>query len=226
MIWNRITSAKLFRGCMISSIAHAIMMNVYPEFAYEQSWDGHCFSMQDGSGARGTISFYKNLCVGAIRNEKSFLYYNNDIEQKLMSKWSETVKTLARKDALQYVLDEQDGIVQPVVSTMFWAGKCRCSIANSKNCKDDWELFYPLLLSKSKAIAYWGEYYEMDSSSIRLLCELVNLKGNDLYKQIHLNDEQIKLLPSSCILKECIDSFQEIGIYMDLPKVCNIEVIG
>ena len=66
-----ITKTVIFKGSLIASISHAIMTNVYPEFSYEQSWDGaNCF-IQDSSGIRGTITFETDYCVGAIRNENS-----------------------------------------------------------------------------------------------------------------------------------------------------------
>ena len=210
-----ITYIRLITGCVIASIAHAIMTNEYPELAYEQSWDGHCFSIQDGFGARGTIAFYKNRCVGAIRNEESFLYNNDNIEEELMAKWPESVKTLARKDTLQYMLDEYEGIIQPLVSTMFWVDRYWHHIAKTECCNDDLELLEPLMLPRQKAIEYWIEYYEMDSKAILLFKDLIEMKENDITKSIYLNRKQIQLLPGDGIHLECITSFKELNIYLD-----------
>ena len=211
----KLTYKKLLSGCIISSIAHAIMTNQYPNFAYEQSWDGYCFSIQDGSGGRATIAFYDKLCVGVIRNEESVLYDQKTVEQNLMVKWPEKIKDLARKDALQYVLDEYEGITQPIVSTMFWASRYRCHIARTVCRRDDLELLKPLGLSRTKAMKYWIEYYEMDARAIRLFEKLVERKGNDLSKSICLSDKQVKLLPGGKIHEECVTSLKELNIHID-----------
>ncbi|SFH40308.1 hypothetical protein SAMN04487776_1133 [Priestia megaterium] len=67
---NRYKS-QIWQGCMLSSIAHAISVAQYPEFANEQSWDGDNYSMQDSQGGRGTITFNQHYCVAAFRDDNS-----------------------------------------------------------------------------------------------------------------------------------------------------------
>jgi len=66
----------LWKGCILASIAHAIMVSHYPEFSNEHSWDGINYSVQDTSGTRGTITFHSEYCVGAFCNIKKI--ENND----------------------------------------------------------------------------------------------------------------------------------------------------
>ena len=77
--WDR---NQLWEGCILASIAHAIMVAHYPDISHEQSWDGFNYSVQDSSGTRGTITFHPNFLVGAFRNENSekALEYKNAIE--------------------------------------------------------------------------------------------------------------------------------------------------
>lgn len=62
---------QLWEGCLLASIAHAIMVAHYPEQANEHSWDGMNYSIQDSSGTRGTVTFCSEYFVAAFRNEDS-----------------------------------------------------------------------------------------------------------------------------------------------------------
>ena len=55
-IIDHINPYNLWKGCILASIAHAIMVSHYPLSACEHSWEGNNYSFQDMSGIRGTIS--------------------------------------------------------------------------------------------------------------------------------------------------------------------------
>ena len=106
-----ISKADIFRGCLISSIMHTIKVNEYPELSYEQSWDGDNFSMQNSAGLRGTISFCPDFCIGAIRNDDDVnLDVKCDIQLKLEG-FPSYVAQKAKKETLQYLLIDNNGIV-------------------------------------------------------------------------------------------------------------------
>jgi hypothetical protein len=116
-----ISKADIFRGCLISSIMHTIKVNEYPELSYEQSWDGDNFSMQNSAGLRGTISFCPDFCIGAIRNDDDVnLDVKCDIQLKLEG-FPSYVAQKAKKETLQYLLIDNNGIVVPYATTVFWA---------------------------------------------------------------------------------------------------------
>ena len=60
---------RLWKGCMLASIAHAIMVAYYPEVSNEHSWDGINYSIQDSAGARGTITFSQDYFVAVFRDD-------------------------------------------------------------------------------------------------------------------------------------------------------------
>jgi hypothetical protein len=47
--WER---EQLWEGCILASIAHAIMVAHYPELSYKKSWDDFNYNMQDSPGVR------------------------------------------------------------------------------------------------------------------------------------------------------------------------------
>ncbi|NQM54640.1 hypothetical protein HO404_02185 [Streptococcus suis] len=61
----------LYEGCYLASISCAVMSAKFPELSFEHSWDGTNYSVQDGFGSRGTITFQNTFCVGAFRSDNS-----------------------------------------------------------------------------------------------------------------------------------------------------------
>ncbi len=50
--WQR---EHLWEGCILASIAHAIMVAHYPELSNEQSWDDINYNVQDSLGLEGQL---------------------------------------------------------------------------------------------------------------------------------------------------------------------------
>lgn len=201
---------SLRNGCILASIAHAIMVLDYPQLDYEQSWDGNNYSIQDGEGCRGTISFASSFCVGAFRNDK-----NPPISySKYLENIPTNVKLLAESDALQYLLENLNNNVVPVVTHMFWGNETMVTIENNSDELDKLglNLVLPLVMNYISAIEYWGNYYEMANEKITLLEELYKQKIINYDNKIVLTPNQIYLLGDTNNAVECKLSFAEIGI--------------
>ena len=102
---------NVWKGSMLASIAHAIMVAHYPELSYEHSWDGDNYSVVDGSGGRGTITFKDHYFVAAFRNENctrtdiltAFDFFTGAPREVL---------ELAKNETFAYLLEEdEDGTV-------------------------------------------------------------------------------------------------------------------
>ena len=209
-----VTNYKLFDGCLIASISHSIMTNVYPDLSYEQSWDGVNYSIQNTEGLRGTITFCGNYCIGAIRNENAEFIGDSNFIQKLTSNFPRKVIDKANKETLQYLLVEINGKDVPFITSIFWADNNTFHFQreNMSNTLDDLILFEKILLPKNKAIKEWGKYYDMDSNAINLLRYLYSKKVKHFSDEIVLTDKQKRLIPGSSINNECIESFNELNI--------------
>lgn len=208
-----ITKNDIYNGCLIASIAHAIMTNVYPELSYEQSWDGANYSIQNSSGIRGTITFEKDFCVGAIRNDTAGSISAESIREYMRSFPSNVVQK-AYNEALQYLLLEKDGIVSPYVTSIFWADHNALYFEEKiiGHIKEDFSLLENILLPTKMALKKWQEYYDMDSNAIELISFLYQHKINDFTSMIKLNEKQRKLIPGACINSQCIESLKELNI--------------
>ena len=209
-----ITKKRLYQGCLIASLSHAIMTNIYPELAYEQSWDDNNYSIQDSQGLRGTITFESDYCIGAFRNDNSIFAGNANFPDIILSDFPSDIIDNARKETLQYMLIEDAGIVFPSITSFFWADNTtfHYSKNNLSSLQQDLSLISWILLSKEDAIKEWQKYYDMNNDSITLLKYLLSEKERCFSHNVVLDKERKKLIPGSQILNECVESLRELNI--------------
>ncbi|MCE5172359.1 hypothetical protein LQV63_24080 [Paenibacillus profundus] len=211
--WNR---EKLWQGCVLASIAHAINVAHYPEFAHEQSWDGFNYSVQDSSGTRGTITFHPSYLAAAFRNDNSerVSEYNNALEYFKDS--PEEVKELAADETLQYLLEDIHGETVPVITTAFWGdGEGIYSQDEFDEMIDNGGvLLERQAMDIEAAINEWQEDSEMSKVQINLLKSIFQRKIEKPSEPIVLTVEEIKMIESKDEegLAESRTSFKEIGI--------------
>lgn len=211
-----ITKSDIYSGCLIASISHAVMTNLYPDLSYEQSWDGANYSIQDSSGIRGTITFENDFCIGAIRNENSSNIVGNELLQEHMKNFPENVISKAYEETLQYLLLQKGEIVAPYVTSIFWADDNALHYEEEfVDCiKEDFVLLKNIVVPKKIAIEKWKEYYDMDSKAIDLIDMLYQQKMKDLFSIIKMNEQQRKLIPGPHINNQCIESLNELNIFI------------
>lgn len=204
---------QLWKGCILASISHAIMVAQYPELSNEHSWDGMNYNVQDSSGGRGTITFHSEYCAGAF-----YCDYSNpilDINEYFNGISIDVVKLL-NNETLQYLLGEFNGEVRPIITTAFWGTK------NQLYSRDTFEeviqkggfLVRNQTQQLENSIEIWKEYYDMNEQQCTLLRTIYEqkiahpnqktiLKKDDISK-IETNDEEG--------IMESKTSFGEIGI--------------
>ena len=170
--------SQLWRGVVMATIAHAIWVAQDPEEAYSLSWEGMNYSRQDGSGTRGTITFAEDRLVAVFSDDNSprtpwrkkgaydLDNYLNGIPDDLLA--------LARAEALQYVLDDYQGVVQPIITTAFWGyGE---DLTAPETCDEVVEhgahLIRIELLEDKAALEALQENFEWDEPEMGLLTRL------------------------------------------------------
>lgn len=210
---------KLWQGCILASIAHAIMVAHYPEVSNEHSWDGVNYNIQDSEGVRGTITFHSEYCVGAFRNENSdrIKVINNGKQAKeyFVGAQKEIVN-LAESEALQYLLEDVNGKVIPIITAAFWGvGENLFTIDSAKDMYQNGVfLLERQLMDFDRSIESWAEYYDMSSQQCELLKTIFKRKISQKAKDITLSKDDIQQIGTNDIygLEGSRVSFEEIGI--------------
>lgn len=214
--------SQLYDNCVYSSIAHAIFVLREPFFSAEQSWDGINYSFNDFEGTRGTISFdlSEGIMAGAVRDDTSTRLnrYPDFKAIKLFANAPENVKSLAQREALEYLYDEVNGSTQPTATIAFW------SVGDEIVIDEDYEEFrknggeYLLAISVShnELRNYWREQYELSGeelSAVDYIYERFKAR-----KPISLDDVPVikqKQVEVSDGYEECLTSLEELGIVIE-----------
>lgn len=213
--WNR---RQLWNGCILAGIAHAIMVGENPMMANEQSWDGLNYSVQDSSGQRGTVSFNDEYCVAAFRNDNSRRIRDLlDIKQYFEGA-DESVIQLANEEALQYLLDEVDGEIKPVITTAFWG---RENLVTNDTLdvmmENGGKLLEVQMGEIPVAVEYWNNTYQMNDNQVKMMLLLYEKKSAMPNQTITLSKEEVAILgiKNEDGRIESKESFAEIDIFWE-----------
>lgn len=212
--WNY---QHLWSGCLLASIAHAIMVAHYPEISNEHSWDGINYSVQDNQGTRGTITFTQNSVVAAFRNDNIDPINQTAIE--LFQGSPNKIIDIASTETLLYLYESVGGRDVPVITTGFWGEREKNQIYSSHPIntmiENGGEILKRQVMEFSSSINAWQEYYEMNDAQVLLLKSIYTRKIANPSKKMYLTMDEIDMI---CTineegLEESIISFGELGIF-------------
>lgn len=209
--WNY---EQLWNGCILASIAHAIMVAHYPFLSNEHSWDGFNYNVQDSEGIRGTVTFQKNNLVAAFRNDEtvprniSSLDFFKGAPDKIME--------IAKGETLQYLLERVNGRDIPLITTAIWGNENQIFSLDTFDTmiENGGGLLERQVMEFHEAIESWQEYYEMTVQQITLLKNIYQRKISKPNEKIVLSLNDINLIGTVDEegLNESRISFGEIGI--------------
>ncbi|TCI29734.1 hypothetical protein EVJ33_08780 [Exiguobacterium sp. SL-10] len=208
------TRQNIWEGCILASIAHAVFIADAPDLAYEHSWEGDNYSTNDGQGSRGTVAFGQEIYVAGFRNDHLAL---NPVDAKqYFIEAPDQVQQIAEQETLQYLLDEVDGEVRPVVTTVLWESDERVFSSHPYDVmlERGADLLEVQASAYEAAIEFWEENYELTEQQLALVEKLYHLKLKDPTERIVLSKEDIQILDSNDVegIEESRISFSEIGI--------------
>ncbi|WP_336047143.1 hypothetical protein [Solibacillus ferritrahens] len=216
VINNQLNKNNLWNGCILASVAHAIMVAQYPELSYEHSWDNGNYNVLDSSGGRGTITFTDKYVVGAFRNDN---VTRNDIPTALdfFTGAPKDVLELAKNETLEYLLEEdEDGTTSPSITTSFWGDNN--TIASIDNIvrivQCGGYIIERQFMEYDTAVESWRDYYEMTNEQVKLLNSIYLRKLNNPNGKIILTKSEIKTIGTENLegMSESRTSFEEINI--------------
>lgn len=192
----------LLRGVVRTTIGNAIGFAMLPEMAYERSWDGANYSMQDSCGSRGTISFAGKAFVGVFRNDKSERcpWHSKkpyDVEPYFAG-IPHDLRQLADKQCLRYVLDEFEGKTFPVITCAFWGD----GISERVQAAESWwamqehgaRLTAEDFMTDDEAFEYLEENFEMPAEGVELARSIFERKWAVGDRTLNLTAEDMSVL--------------------------------
>ena len=213
MIKIELNPKKLYEACILSSLTHAVAVGMYPELNYEHSWDKINYSMNDSEGCRATITFHKNRII-AVFQDSSCVHTDVDALDFFEGAPKEIIE-LAKNETLQYVLENVDGIVKPVISSAFWGdwNELYSIIPFDEIFEKGAHIVETQLLTFDEAMDEWSDYYELDEDQIEFIKLLHEQKIKENKDNITLSNDDIKYLYGD--VEECLISLREMNIIVE-----------
>ncbi len=201
---------KLYEGCVLAAIAHAVSVGMYPELNYEHSWDEINYCTNDSEGCRAAITFHHDHVVGVFQNinqadkdTDAFCFFDGA---------SEEILQLAKSEALQYVLSDVKGMATPVITAAFYGTWEQLFSTQSMHelMASGGNMIRTQLLPFQDALHVWQEYYDLDASQIELIHRLFHQKMNSQGNSVVLLHDDMKALYGDT--EECLVSLKELNI--------------
>lgn len=210
--------AQLYDNCIYSSIAHAVFILREPFFSAGQSWDGMNYCFNDFCGTRGTISFDPDggIMAGAARDDNSELVrkYPSFKAIQLFENAPDNIKQLARKEALEYLYDEWDGVTQPMATVAFWSVDGNIVIDEDIDSfkKNGGAYLLTIAVSYDELCSYWREEYNLSDEEV----SAVELIYKHFANHEPVKFEQVPVINQGCAgYEDCITALEEIGITIE-----------
>jgi hypothetical protein len=193
-------SQELWQGAILGTIFHAVWIAQDSTLAYEQSWDGLNYNIQDSMGSRGTVTFSKEHLVGAI-------FDNNSLKNPFLSLLEyevhdffegapKEVLYIAESETLQYLLQEYKYLVQPVITAAFWSIDDRITASEpwNKVFVNGAHLLRRQLLDLERATMEWKRYYNMSNEQVSLVVSLFNRRVSARDSLITIRRDEVALI--------------------------------
>jgi hypothetical protein len=213
----------LWRGCVLSTIAHAIFIAHRPELANEQSWDDVNYNIQDTQGALGTVTFASEGVVAAFFDSHSSRNpAASNVPYKLSARLEEmpiVMQSVAEREAFQYLIQDLNGDEVPVVTAIFWQDGERLVAAEPWNDvrRHGAHVIENQIQPADIASTAWTSHYDLSPDQTELLRSLYARKLAAVKSPIVLaREEMSELLKRG---SEGIEPSRELlaGIAITLP---------
>ena len=205
----RIHPKQLYEGCILAAIAHAVTVGMYPELRHEHSWDGISYCANDSQGCNAIITFHHKYIVAVFQDsEKADL---NVDPLTLFDGAPKDVIQIAQDEALQYVLENVDGIIKPVITAAFWGSwqtlsgvKPFCDIL-----EDGGHILQYQLLPYCEAMNHWRQYYDLNPMQEEFIRKLFRQRIHSNGELLVLTNDDMNFLLGN--FEECLIALEELN---------------
>jgi hypothetical protein len=193
-----------------------------PALAYEVSWDGLNYNRQDTMGTYGTVSFYEDSVVGVFFDLHSprspFKSKKKYDMQPFVRGMPVELRARAEQETLQYILEEYDGIIQPIITAAFW------SKGEHLTASEPWanvvthgaHLIRIEVMQTERAIREIQTEYEFSDEQLQLVRSVYERKVEVPNSNLLLSEQEREQISSQGMqgLEQCRELFSKIGILL------------
>jgi hypothetical protein len=218
------TLSRLKSGATLAAIVHATMQTTCP--LYAQGWAGSDYLLNDSSGTCGAVTFFKDGCVGAFYDVHSkhtwdWLTRNQDA---FFAGMPPDHRVIADQFPLQYLLQEHDGKIVPLVTAVFWnhAEQLAAAVPWQEMIDNGGHIIRMQLMDTEPALVEWEEDYQMSADQLAFVRRVFRRRTEAKSAWMELSEAEARWLQEQAdsldAMKQCRQSFAEISILV--PCIC------
>jgi len=171
-------------------------------------------------GSRGVITFIAHKIIGAFfesNSSRNPFYTRNNYELEVLFKGMPSyLLEIAHKETLQYMLDDYDGTIIPMITSIFWSEENRLFAAESWSqvFTHGAHLIRSELMSSDTALVEYQDAYELSPQKISVIQSLFNRRITTQTTLLQLSKSEYELLTNDGGegIDDCRDLLQAIGI--------------
>jgi|GEM_PF-3147736 len=214
----------LFRGCVLSGIAHAIMIAFYPNatnIANDHRWNGEIYSIKNSSNIYCTIAFpyFDMFCVAIFRDKNSKRILSSEFEdpKEYFKGALNIIKGTAEGNLSNYWYSFIRKKNIPKVTTAFWGYK---NVIFSVDTYEDimqngGEIIKNRILPYEETLEILKKEYDMEDKQINLLEEIYLRWMQNPLSNVVLTERERNMIESNSNIEGMVRSkysFRKIGI--------------
>ena len=210
MIPLNIKPKQLHEGCLQAAITHAVAVGLFPELNYEHSWDSMNYCMNDSQGCRATITFHDKYIIAVFQDIHKLDWKRNALDFFIDAP-DELIK-IAKDEALQYVLQEVDGEIKPIITAAFWGtwDQLNRTQPYSDIISNGGKIINTQLLRYDEALEEWRVNYDLDTKQICLIQKLFDRRISANCEPVFLDTIDFDSLYGD--IEECLISLGKLNI--------------
>jgi hypothetical protein len=187
-----------------------------------EGWTGDVYQLNDWEGTSGVVVFLTNAAVGAFydvhsRHKWDWLLQN---QASFFRGMPADLRVIAERIALQYLLQDVEHRVMPLVTAVFWSEGETLSAAVPwpEFMENGGHILRNHLLDRKEALAEWAEGYDMTEEEVAFAERLFDRKQVAKSSWIDLTEDEARRLEQHAEkregMKQCRKSFAEIGVFV------------
>jgi hypothetical protein len=215
------TLSQLRTGATLGAIVHATTQTTCP--LYLQGWSGSDYLLNDCSGTSGAVTFFKDGCVGAFYDVHSKHPTNDWLahhREEFFAGMPATHRVIAEQFTLQYLLQEHEGSVIPLVTAVFWnqGEDLTAAVPWPEMIRNGGHILENQLMDTEAALAAWEEDYQMTAEQLDFVRRIFRRRTETKIAWMELSEEEAQWLQDQAespdAMKQCRQSFAEISIFV------------
>lgn len=216
-------SMALWKGCILASCVHGVMLAEYPFTLSENAWFGEIYMAKNDEGSKAALVFSeeRELLMGMFDDRKS------PRSRLVLSSWyarshykeaPEDIQDAAQ--ALSMLFEERAGEKQlPFVTTGFWEEDGQIL---SRDNYEDWlehggHILSAQMMPFEKAMSYYKVKCSMDAARVEIAARIYRERIKSPKERVVLKREEIQVLEETgpYNIQTCREVFGQFGVVFE-----------